>query len=68
MDIEMIKPFDELLNNNYMIAYENNENKDVEAGCFGSVKESLYIKECLDYIKIINLRWKYIKTATLSLV
>jgi len=51
MDIEVLKPFDELLDSNYMIAYENNESKCIEAGCFGATKEMQYIKDCLEYFQ-----------------
>ncbi|GHU02721.1 glycosyl transferase [Spirochaetia bacterium] len=51
MDIEIIKSFDSLLDNNIILAYENNNAKTIEAGCFGAEKECVYIKECLDYFK-----------------
>jgi mannosyltransferase OCH1-like enzyme len=49
MDIEIIKPFNNLLNAEYMFGYESNRTKAIEAGCFGAVKGSEYIKLCLDY-------------------
>jgi mannosyltransferase OCH1-like enzyme len=49
MDIEVIKPFDELLGNSIMIAFENDKRRTVEAGCFGAEQGSLYIKQCLDH-------------------
>jgi len=51
MDIEVIKSFDELLDNEYMIAYEDNKSKNVEAGCFGAIKGTQFIKSCLEYFK-----------------
>ena len=51
MDIEVIKPFDDLLDSEYMIAYEDNESKYIEAGCFGAIKGTQYIKSCLEYFK-----------------
>lgn len=49
IDIEVIKIFDELLHHKIMLAYEKNDAKTIEAGCFGAEKHSPYIKECLDY-------------------
>jgi mannosyltransferase OCH1-like enzyme len=51
MDIEVLKPFDEFLQYAIMIAYEQDENKTFESGCFGAEKGSPYIKKCLDYYK-----------------
>ena len=48
MDIEVIKPFDELLNEPYMLAYERPSCNGIEAGCFGAEKGNEYIKACLD--------------------
>jgi mannosyltransferase OCH1-like enzyme len=49
MDIEVVKPFDDLLNSNIMLAVENNDTKGIEAGCLGAEKGHPYIKKCLDY-------------------
>jgi mannosyltransferase OCH1-like enzyme len=49
MDVEVIKPFDDLLGNGIMLAYENNKSKTIEAGCFGSEKGHPFIKACHDY-------------------
>jgi mannosyltransferase OCH1-like enzyme len=49
MDMEIIKPFDELLNSELMLAYENNISENLEAGCFGAVKGHEYIKKCMEY-------------------
>jgi mannosyltransferase OCH1-like enzyme len=51
MDVEIIKPFDNLLNNDIMFARSNNVTKNVEAGCFGAGKKSRYVKKILDYYK-----------------
>jgi mannosyltransferase OCH1-like enzyme len=48
-DIEVIKSFDDLLDSNIMLGYEDNHTKDVEAGCIGAEKGSILIKKCLDY-------------------
>jgi mannosyltransferase OCH1-like enzyme len=49
MDIEVIKPFDDLLNADYLFAYEDNITMSIEAGCFGAEKNSFIIKNCLNY-------------------
>ncbi|MDR2802919.1 MAG: glycosyl transferase [Treponema sp.] len=51
MDMEVIKPFDELLNSELLIAYENliSETEKVEAGCFGAAVNHPYIKKCMEY-------------------
>lgn len=49
MDVEVLKPFDELLNKPYMLAYESNKKKGIEAGIFGAEKGNGFIKACLDY-------------------
>jgi mannosyltransferase OCH1-like enzyme len=49
MDIEIIKPFDDLLQNNIMLAYEDNKTKNIEAACFGAEKGHPFIKMCLEY-------------------
>jgi mannosyltransferase OCH1-like enzyme len=48
-DIEVLKPFDNLLNTNVLLAYENNKTKEIEGGVFGAEKYSSFIKRCLDY-------------------
>jgi mannosyltransferase OCH1-like enzyme len=47
MDIEVIKPFDDLLNQKYFIAMESEEG--FEAAVLGFEKASDVIKTCLDY-------------------
>jgi len=49
MDIEVIKPFDNLLDAEYMLAYEDNNTMTIEAGCFGAEKKSSIIEKCLNY-------------------
>jgi mannosyltransferase OCH1-like enzyme len=49
MDVEIIRSFDDLLERNIMIAYENNKNKTIEAGCFGAEKGHPFVKSCYDY-------------------
>lgn len=49
MDVEVLKPFDDLLNNDLMFAYEDDESKYLEAGCFGATKGNIFIKRCLEY-------------------
>jgi mannosyltransferase OCH1-like enzyme len=49
MDIEIIKPFDELLHDNIMFCFSNNKEKQIESGCFGAEKKSPIIKKVLDY-------------------
>jgi mannosyltransferase OCH1-like enzyme len=48
-DIEIIEPFDKLLDNTTMIAYTNSQKIGIEAACFGAERNCLYIKKCLDY-------------------
>jgi mannosyltransferase OCH1-like enzyme len=54
MDMEAIKPFDDLLNTDLMIAYENHISENLEAGCFGAVKGHEYIKKCMEYFETNN--------------
>jgi mannosyltransferase OCH1-like enzyme len=49
MDMEVVKPFDELLNTDIMLAYENHINKRIEAGCYGAAKGHFLIKKCMEY-------------------
>lgn len=48
MDIEVLKTFNDLLNDDLVLAYEK-ENGGIEAGCFGAEKNHPIIKKCLDY-------------------
>lgn len=49
MDIEVLKSFDNLLNNDIVVAYENEEKTGIEAGVFGAEKHNPIIKQCLSY-------------------
>jgi mannosyltransferase OCH1-like enzyme len=49
MDVEVIKPFDDLLQRDIMIAREDDIGKSVESACFGAEQHSPYIKHILDY-------------------
>lgn len=49
MDIEVLKPFDDLLESEYMFAVERENELWFEAGCFGVAKGNGFIKACLDY-------------------
>lgn len=49
MDIEVLRPFDELLDSDYLFAYENPLNNGIEAGCFGACKNNDFIKTALEY-------------------
>jgi mannosyltransferase OCH1-like enzyme len=51
MDMEVVKPFDELLRSELMFAYENHISRNIEAGCFGAVKEHPYISKCMEYFE-----------------
>lgn len=54
MDMEVLKPFDDLLNTDLMIAYENHISENLEAGCFGAVSGHEYIKKCMEYFESNN--------------
>ena len=49
MDIEVLRSFDDLLDADVMLAYENDERSGIEAGCFGAEKGNPFVGECLDY-------------------
>jgi mannosyltransferase OCH1-like enzyme len=51
MDVEVIKPFDDLLDSDIMLAVEEDDFGGIESGCFGAEKGHPYIKKCLDYYK-----------------
>jgi len=51
MDIEVLKSFNDFLDADLMMAYENDEQNGIEAGCFGASKNNPIIKECLDYYR-----------------
>ena len=48
MDIEVLKSFDDLLYRPYMLAYENDKQRGIEAGVMGAESGSEFIKACLD--------------------
>ncbi|MDR1129335.1 MAG: glycosyl transferase [Treponema sp.] len=52
MDMEIVKPFGELLDSGLMLAYENHISENLEAGCFGAVKSHEYIRKCMEYYEI----------------
>ena len=49
MDVEVIKPFDDMLDRKYLLAYE--EKNRIEAGIMGSEPKADWLKTCLDYYK-----------------
>jgi mannosyltransferase OCH1-like enzyme/ribosomal protein L34 len=51
MDMEIIKPFGTLLDNEIMLADETPYQKSLEAGCFGAIKGHPYIKKCMEYFE-----------------
>jgi hypothetical protein len=54
MDMEVIKPFGDLLNSDLLLAYENHISENLEAGCFGAIKGHEYIKKCMEYFEQNN--------------
>lgn len=51
MDVEVRKPFDGLLEQPYMFAYESTDRKRIEAGCFGAERHDPFLKACLAYYR-----------------
>lgn len=51
MDIEVLKSFNDLLDRDVMVGYENDKTKVIEAGCFGAVKSNPFIGKCLEHYK-----------------
>ena len=49
MDIEVLKSLDNLLDNQIVLAYEDEEQSGIEAGVFGAEKNNPIIKKCLEY-------------------
>lgn len=49
MDMEVLKSFDDFLDQKVMIAYESEERTGLEAGCFGAEKGNSFIKDCLSH-------------------
>jgi hypothetical protein len=54
MDMEIVKSFDPLLNEEIVLAYENHISDNLEAGCFGAIKGHPYIKKCMEYFETRN--------------
>ncbi|MCL2242931.1 MAG: glycosyl transferase [Treponema sp.] len=48
LDVEILKSFNDLLNNNIMMGYEN-EKKEIASACFGAEKNHPFILQCLNY-------------------
>ena len=51
MDVEVRRPFDDLLNKPLMMAYERPKEPWIEAGCFGAEKNNEFIGKCLERYK-----------------
>ena len=49
MDVEVLRPFDDLLDLKTMICFENSGDKRLEVAAFGVERHSPWIKACLDY-------------------
>lgn len=49
MDVEVVKPFGELLDAPYILGVETQDG--IEAGVFGAMKHNPYIGKCLEYYK-----------------
>lgn len=47
MDVEVVRPFDPFLSNQYILGYESDVG--IEAGVFGGEKGAMWLKKCLDY-------------------
>jgi hypothetical protein len=54
MDMEVIKSFDDFLQNDLFLAYENHISENIEAGCFGAIKGHPYISKCMKYFESRN--------------
>lgn len=48
LDVQLIKPFDDLLNEEFILGYESKK-KSIEAGIMGAEKNALWVKDCLQY-------------------
>jgi len=53
-DVEVIKPFDDLLELPYFLCVEKVPGKFIEMATFGASKECFWLKDCLDYYKNRN--------------
>lgn len=47
MDVEVLKPFDDMLDREYMLAYEDKNR--IEAGIMGSEPKAGWLEKCLEY-------------------
>jgi hypothetical protein len=54
MDMEVVKPFGDLLQKDLILAYENHISENIEAGCFGAGKGHPYIRACMEYLENRN--------------
>jgi mannosyltransferase OCH1-like enzyme len=54
-DMEVVKPFGDLLGADLMLAYENHVTENLEAGCFGAASGHPYIRKCMEYFEGRNL-------------
>jgi hypothetical protein len=53
-DVEVVKPFDDLLDTDLMLGFSQGESGIVESACFGAQKGHPYIKKCMEYYKERN--------------
>ncbi|MDR2802921.1 MAG: glycosyl transferase [Treponema sp.] len=67
MDMEVVKPFDGLLNSELILAYENHINENIEAGCFGAAINHPYIKKCMEYFEKTPFFDPSLRTEVMSL-
>lgn len=51
MDMEVLKAFDDLLENKIVLAYENHISENIESGCFGAEAGHPYIRKCMEYFE-----------------
>ena len=49
MDIEVLRPFDDLLDRSYFLAYESLKSSAIEAACMGFEPNNRYLEKCLEY-------------------
>lgn len=49
MDVEVLRPFDDLLDLKTMICFENSGDRRLEVAAFGVERHSPWVKACLDY-------------------
>lgn len=51
MDVEILRPFDDLLHLDYFLCYENSETNVPEVAAFGASKECAWVKKILEHYK-----------------